>query len=230
MHMSKMALLAVFVSAAMVFSQTPIKDASYAGSAEGLTLSRRFVKVMYPALKGSDLRITYTLTGDRLDLPEPAYGLQFIVQKFCYPPAGAKVALVGNMYRPCGEYDKNYTDPLSGEFAFRRDSGRLLLFRGTFGGAMVRVPGKGRATVGGVCTEQNFIAKDALLRSIPRTALQPLLGGVVSIEGVDPQDPYGADYGEWRVRLVATSKRKRVHYYAFNFDACGTLHSFSNTH
>jgi len=228
--MNSRPFLLVILFAAAGFCQNANTRSRLQSPVNEVALARKFVKVMYPALKGSDLRITYTLTGDRLDLPEPAYGLQFVVQKFCYPPAGAKVALVGNMFRPCGEYDKNYTDPLSGEFAFRRESGRLLLFRGTFGGTMVRVPGKGRATVGGVCTEQNFIAEDALLRSIPRTALQPLLGGVVSIAGVDPQDPYGADYGEWRVRLVATSKRKRVHYYAFNFDACGTLHSFSNTH
>jgi hypothetical protein len=183
---------------------------------------------MFPTLKGSDLMINYTLLDDRLDLPVPSYRLEFVVQRFCYPPPDAKVAFVGNMFRPCGDYDKNYKDPLTGEIVYRRRNGRLSLFRGTFAGAMVRVPGKGKATTGGICTEQSFVSKEEVVSRIPRIALGPLLGGTVSIDEVDPQDPYGSDHGEWTVRLSAGRGKSR-RYYAFTFDACGTLHSFTST-
>jgi hypothetical protein len=218
----------VLVCAVTCFGQTARSRPAPPSSGDGVASARQFVKVMFPSLKGSNLRINYTLLDDRLDLPVPSYRLEFVVQKFCYPPSDAKVALVGEMFRPCGEYDKNYKDPLRGGFYYRRRDGRLSLFRGDFAGAMVRVPEKGKATTGGVCTEQTFVSKEDVVSRIPRKALGPLLGGTVSIDDVDPQDPYGADHGEWMVRLSAGHGKSRRHY-AFNFDACGTLHGFTST-
>jgi hypothetical protein len=193
-----------------------------------LMMARELVRIMYPSLKVKDLHVTYTLTGDHLDMARLSYELHFLVQKFCTPPANAKIAMVGDMLRPCGDYDKTYQDPLRGDVFFVRKHGALVLLRGTFAGSLVRVPEKGQSTMGGVCTEHRGVTKDELIHRLPRKALEPLLGGVISRERVDPQDPYGADYGEWTVRLAATSRSVRYHY-ALTFDSCGTLHSLSNT-
>jgi hypothetical protein len=221
--------LVLLITAVTGFAQSAKSKHAPPPSGDGVASAKQFVKVMFPTLRGSDLMINYTLLEDRLDLPVPSYRLEFVVQKFCNPPSDAKVALIGNMFRPCGEYDKNYKDPLRGGFTYIRRFGRLSLYRGDFAGAMVRVPAKGKATTGGVCTEQTFVTKEDVVSSIPRKALEPLLGGTVSIDEVDPQDPYGADHGEWTVRLSAGHGKSRQ-YYSFSFDACGTLHTFSNSY
>jgi len=213
----------IFLAQAGVCQQTPALQPR-----DELMMARELVRIMYPSLKMKDLHVTYTLTGDHLDLAMPAYELHFLVQKFCMPQDNAKIAMAGEMLRPCADYDKTYQDPLRGDISFVRKHGALVLLRGTFAGSLVRVPEKGQSTMGGVCTGQTGTTKDELVRRIPRKALEPLLGGAVSVEGVDPQDPYGADYGEWTVRLAATRRSVR-HHYALTVDSCGTLHSLSNT-
>jgi hypothetical protein len=215
----------VLLAQAGICQQTP---AIQPPTNDELMMARELVRIMYPSLKMKDLHVTYTLTGDHLDLARPSYELHFLVQKFCMPPANANIAMVGEMLRPCGDYDKTYQDPLRGDVSFVRKHGALVLLRATFAGSLVRVPEKGQSTIGGLCTERTGITKEELIQHLPRKALEPLLGGIVSVAGVDPQDPYGADYGEWTVRLAATNRNVRQHY-ALTFDSCGTLHSLSNT-
>jgi hypothetical protein len=184
--------------------------------ADRIAAAHQFLREFFPQLAGRTAEIEYTAR-QRLQPTAGYLSLSFRVIDLCLPKPGQDVAAVGNLQRPCSEYDKHYQSPLAGGFTFQNVHGKLVMVQGVFKGTTINShePGAHWQT----CSMGEVHSEDDIIQKLRLKLLAPFLGGVPRVESVEKETGPA-----WTVHLAVGGKIPGRYF--FMLDECGSIFDF----
>jgi hypothetical protein len=200
----------------LMFIKPVAAQAPASGSGDRIASAHQFLREFFPQLAGRTAEIEYTAR-QPLQQKIGYLSLGFRVIDLCLPAAGQNVAPVGNLQRPCSEYDKRYQSPLAGEFTFQNVHGRLVMVQGVFKGTTINShePGAHWQT----CSMGEVHSEDDIIQKLRLKLLAPFLGGVLRVESVEKETGPA-----WTVHLAVGGKVPSRYF--FMLDECGSIFDF----